>query len=177
MTVDVDSLFRRFGPMVHRRCLRLLRDPEEADDAMQDVFVRVLRQPERWVEDRIGALLWTMATQVSLNRLRTRRRRPEDGDALLEHIAAADDTEGRLGVAQWLEQLFAREPAGLRISTQTLAVLRWVDGMTLEEVAQATGMSVAGVRKRLDALRRGALAAQGDDLPLTEAPAASKEFA
>jgi len=38
---------------------------------------------------------------------------------------------------------------GERESTRTIAVMHYVDGMTLEEVAREAGMSVSGVRKRL----------------------------
>ena len=49
-----------------------------------------------------------------------------------------------------LERLFG----GHQESTRVIAVLHYVDGMTLEEVAGEVGMSVSGVRKRLRNLRR-----------------------
>ena len=48
-----------------------------------------------------------------------------------------------------LDRIFQREVE----STRTIAVLHWVDGMTLEEVANEVGLSVSGVRKRLRTLR------------------------
>jgi RNA polymerase sigma-70 factor (ECF subfamily) len=48
-----------------------------------------------------------------------------------------------------LERIFLGEVE----STRTIAVLHWVDGMTLEEVANEVGRSVSGVRKRLRTLR------------------------
>jgi RNA polymerase sigma-70 factor (ECF subfamily) len=48
-----------------------------------------------------------------------------------------------------LDRLFGRHPE----SSRTIAVLHYVDGLTLEEVADEIGMSVSGVRKRLRALR------------------------
>lgn len=140
--------------MVHRRCLRMLNNPRDADDALQDVFVRLLRQKDTLHDERAGALLWTMATQVSLNRLRARRRRPEDGAELLDAIAAVDDVEERTLVARTLDALFDREARGQRVSTRTLAVLRFVDGMTLDEVATTTGLSAGAIRKRLEGLKQ-----------------------
>ena len=49
-----------------------------------------------------------------------------------------------------LDWLFGRH----KESSRTIAVLHYVDGLTLEEVARQTGMSVSGVRKRLRKLRR-----------------------
>ena len=48
-----------------------------------------------------------------------------------------------------LDGVFATE----RASTRTMAVLHYVDGMTLEEVASHVGLSVSGVRKRLRLLK------------------------
>jgi RNA polymerase sigma-70 factor, ECF subfamily len=154
LAIDVEALFRRFGPMVHRRCMRILRNDADADDAMQDVFVRVVRRGESLSDERVGALLWTMATQVSLNRLRTKKRKPEDGSELMDVIASAEDIEERTIVGRTLDALFAREERGQRIATRTLAVLRYVDRMTLDEVASATGLSAGAIRKRLDGLKQ-----------------------
>ena len=42
-TIDVEDLYRRYGPMVLRRCRGMLRDEDLAADAMQETFVQVLR--------------------------------------------------------------------------------------------------------------------------------------
>src|SRR5688572_11703618 len=114
-TVDLDACYRRYGPLVYRRCLRLLRSEAQAEEAMQDVFVELVRRQER-IEDRgLSSLLFRIATNVSLNRLRSRRRRPEDADdRLLMHIAQDDQLEQRSLADQLLAQLFGREPASTR---------------------------------------------------------------
>ncbi len=148
--VDVEAWFRSFGPMVHRRCAQLLKSEAEADDATQEVFIRVLRRHQvgAVVHDKPVSYLWKIATHVCLNRLRTRRRRPEDATDpvdLVDRIAAVDDGVGTSALRRALDRLFAPEP----ISTKTMAVLHYVDGLTLEETAAEMGMSVSGVRKRL----------------------------
>ncbi len=66
--------------MVLRRCRALLRNDAKAQDAMQDVFVALLRHQDRLQDEAPAALLLRVATNVCLNRLRTERRRPEDAD-------------------------------------------------------------------------------------------------
>lgn len=145
MSVDVEELYRRFGPMVLRRCRRLLRDEERAVDAMHDTFVKVLRQGS---VDHVGSSwLYTVATNTCLNQIRTQRRRPEDGDALLDRIAVAPDERWQLRLV--VDRIFEREQP----STRTMAVMHLVDGMTLQETADAVGLSVSGVRKRLRTLK------------------------
>jgi RNA polymerase sigma-70 factor (ECF subfamily) len=147
--LDVAALCRRYGPMVLRRCRQLLRNDEEARDACQDVFVRLL---ERRLIDahHPSSLLYRIATNVCLNRIRDRGRRPEDAmDDRLFSIAALEEPGGRSHARLLLAWLFARHPE----SSRTMAVLHYVDGLTLEQVAAECGLSVSGVRKRLTRLR------------------------
>ena len=152
LPIDIEDYYRRHGPMVLRRCRSLLRDEPQAVDAMHDVFVQLLTHRDRLQDSAAASLLWTIATNLCLNKIRSRRRRPEDPRSeLLAQIAAADDAEARGAARSLLGRLFAGVPA----STGTIAVLHLLDGMTLEEVAETVGMAVSGVRKRLRVLRAG----------------------
>lgn len=151
MAIDVEQAYRTYGPMVLRRCRHLLKQEELAVDAMHDTFVQLLRYKDRLHDKHPSSLLYRMATNVCLNRIRSRSRRPEDArDDLLERIARVDDDAARRVAARnVLDRLFARE----KESTRVIAVLHLVDGLTLEETAAEVGMSVSGVRKRLRPLR------------------------
>lgn len=150
MAIQIDTVYRQYGPMVLRRCRQLLRDDAAAADAMHDVFVEVLRRQEQLDDRAPSSLLFRIATNVCLNKIRTRRRRPETRDEeLLATLADADDLQSAATARSVLGRLFGREQE----STGVIAVLHWVDGMTLEEVAAEVGMSVSGVRKRLRRVR------------------------
>lgn len=149
-TPDVGRLCERYGPMVYRRCLRLLRDEDEAMDACQDVFVRVLERGALQEARFPSSFLYRTATNLCLNRIRDRGRRAGDGgDEELERIASAEDGESATGARLLLDRLFGRQPA----SSRTIAVLHYLDGLTLEQVAETVGLSVSGVRRRLRVLR------------------------
>lgn len=159
MGLDVEGTYHRYGPLVLRRCRALLRHDAKAQDAMQDVFVSLLRHEDRLDDSALSALLLRMATNVCLNKMRTDRRHPEDRDEdLLMRIAAApaetDDgsSESRTVAQNLLAKIF-RHDDPLAASTRTIAVMHLVDGMTLEEVARESKLSVSGVRKRLRTLR------------------------
>jgi RNA polymerase sigma-70 factor (ECF subfamily) len=132
--------------MVLRRCRFLLRNEEEAEDVAQEVFVRLVTHKERMDAAFPSSLLYRIATNLSLNRLRDRRRRPDlPGDDLLSQIARLDNLDAPI----LLDRLFGRQPE----SSRTIAVLHYVDGLTLEQVARRCGMSVSGIRRRLRVLR------------------------
>ncbi len=149
--LDVEDLSRRYGPMVLRRCRQLLRNEDEAIDACQDVFVRLLENRSRLHGGHPSSLLYRIATNLCLNRIRARARQPETPDEeLLVRIASAENPGGGSDARLLLDRLFGRHPE----SSRTMAVLHFVDGLTLEQVAVETGLSVSGVRRRLRKLRQ-----------------------
>jgi RNA polymerase sigma-70 factor (ECF subfamily) len=162
MAVDIEDFYRSHGPMVLRRCRRLLRDEAKAVDAMHDVFVEILRRKDSLDASSPAGLLLTTATHVCLNKLRGERRKPEDReDEMLFHIATLDSegtSETRTLAGRILDKIFAGQPE----STRLIAVLHYVDRLTLEEVAGEVGMSVSGVRKRLRTLKERLPMAQGE---------------
>jgi RNA polymerase sigma factor (sigma-70 family) len=150
-TPDVEDLWNRYGPLVLRRCRQLLRDEEDALDVCQDVFVQILRRRDGLAIRYPSSLIYRIATNLCLNRIRDRRQWPElVEDRQLARIARLDDPTAAVNARSILGRLFDRH----RESTRVMATLHFVDGLTLEQVAEEVGMSVSGVRKRLRALRQ-----------------------
>lgn len=158
MAIDVEAFYRRYGPMVVRRCRQLLKDEDRAMEAAQDVFAELVRRQKTLTDQSPSGLLLRMATNTCLNLIRSSTRHPEEAsDDLIGRIACAEDQEARITARLRLDRIFQREQP----STRLIAVLHYVDGFTLEEVAQEVGLSVSGVRKRLRILRARALELEG----------------
>lgn len=145
------KVYETFAPMVMRRCLALLKDEAEAGDMMQNVFLRIYTNRNTLDLSSPSSLLWNTATRLCLNRIRDKKRRGLNVDCseMLLQIAVADDEQDAYAASGILAKIFAKEQE----STRTIAVLHFVDGMTLEETADAVGLSVSGVRKRLRTLQ------------------------
>ncbi len=148
MAIDVEAFYRRYGPMVLRRCRRLLADESLALDAMHDVFVQIMLREQQLQATAPSSLLFRIATHVCLNRLRATARQARRDD-LLGRIATAADPAPQSDARVELAQIFEGQPD----STRVMAVLHLLDGLTLDEVAREVGLSVSGVRKRLRKLR------------------------
>jgi RNA polymerase sigma-70 factor (ECF subfamily) len=149
-TPDLENLWTRYGPLVLRRCRQMLRDEQEALDVCQDVFLQLLKRRDVLDIRFPSSLIYRIATNLCLNRIRDRRQWPDlIEDEQLARIARLDDPTPAVVARSVLGRLFARH----RESTRVIATLHFVDGLTLEEVAKEVGMSVSGVRKRLRALR------------------------
>ncbi|MFC1586587.1 RNA polymerase sigma factor, partial [Fibrobacterota bacterium] len=150
MAIDIKMYYENYAPMVLRRCRYILKDEERAKDAMHDVFVQLMRHQDRLKDEYPSSLLYRMATNVCLNLIRARGRRPETPvEETFLAIAAYEEPEGGWIAGDMLRRLFGKEPE----STRVMAVLHYLDGFTLEETAREVGLSVSGVRKRLRNLR------------------------
>ncbi len=136
-----------YAPMVYRRCLSLLGNEPDALDAMQLVFVQILeKRPEM---NNPPAFLYRAGTNTCLNLIRSDRRYQQRlGNLKLLKIATYEEP-GLLTARSTLARLFGQASE----STQFIAVMHFVDGLTLEQVADSVGLSVSGVRKRLRKLR------------------------
>jgi RNA polymerase sigma-70 factor (ECF subfamily) len=160
MGIDVEAAYRKYGPMVLRRCRWMLKDEDAALDAMQDVFVLLLDAAERIKGEGHSSLLYRIATNVCLNRIRSRKLHPETrNEELLEAIACHRDDHKKVETEDFLDRIFddGKEVRKEAVSTRTIACLHFVDGLTLEETARETGLSVSGVRKRIRTLQNKAV--------------------
>jgi RNA polymerase sigma-70 factor (ECF subfamily) len=153
---DLDATFERLvlthQDRLYTIALRLLGDPRDAEETVQDALVRAYRALAGYDAGRIRALrlrAWLAAIVVNLARNRaTRRRQPPsvslDGGATEDRPVAdrlssptaepASIVERREGAARWAELL-----AALPDRYRTPIVLRHVDGLSFAEMSDALG--------------------------------------
>jgi RNA polymerase sigma-70 factor (ECF subfamily) len=149
--IDIESYYARYGPMVLRRCRCLLKDEQSAFDAMQEVFLKLLLARERLTGNYPSALLYRMATNLCLNRLRDERRHGTRDCRDILHRLSFDSNPENAVVAKNLLNCILREE---NRSTHQVAVMYFIDGMTIKEIASTMKLSIAGVHKRLEKLRQ-----------------------
>ncbi len=144
---EITALYKQWGPVVYRRCLRLLRDREEAQDATQQVFIQLLRHKDRFAEQPEQAIPWVqaVATNVSLNRLRDGGRRATKLESAAEDQAPPAPMDQALADQQLARQLLARADTPAR----ELAVTVRMKERTHEDVADSLGVSEKTVQRRL----------------------------
>jgi len=146
MRIDIEDFYKRYAPFVFRRCRWLLSDEEEAMDALQEVFVKVLLNKKHLDNQYPSGLLFRISTNVCLNIIRKKSnfQNINLNEALIS-ISDFDEKEKRIIINDLLERLFKKEKS----STREIAVMHFVDGMTLKEISEEVGLSLSGVRRRL----------------------------
>lgn len=145
-------LVRAHQAKVLSLCLSLLKDPAEAEDAAQEVFLKAYRGLRNFrFDSSFSTWLYRIAYRHGLDILRSRRRRRTQSlDALLEErgegaLPAAPDQTTQADPARSAENLLSSLPPDYRL----VLTLREVQGLSYEEIARATDASLDSVKARL----------------------------
>ena len=156
------DLYARHGAMVLRRARTLLGDEEAAWDALQEVFVRALRNRRAFRrESSPTTWLYRITTNYCFNVLRDAGRRDSKLRGLAPPAPAAGDRsppDVRLAVSE----ILARLPDELC----EIAVYHHVDRMSHDEIAAVMGVSRRTIGNRLKEFQRLAQAALGRSVEL-----------
>jgi RNA polymerase sigma-70 factor (ECF subfamily) len=136
---QIASLFQQHGPRVYRRALRLLGNPADAEEATQEIFIRVLSRIGGFQQrSQLTTWLYQIATNYCLNLIRDRSRRAELHEA---HVAPmAGDAEA--GAARSDDLVLLRKLlAGADEQQAQAAIYVFLDGMSHQEAAEVLGIS------------------------------------
>jgi RNA polymerase sigma-70 factor, ECF subfamily len=158
---DVDAfgeLYREHAGRVFALCVRMSGDRVQAEELMQDVFVRAWERLGSFRGDAsFASWLHRLAVNVVLTDARTQRRR-EARVALSEDLAAVEAGGSRsrsavgvdAGVAIDIERAIAALPRGAR----TAFVLHDVEGFSHTEIAEITGLAEGTIRAQVHRARK-----------------------
>lgn len=129
------ELVSEYQPGIYSGARRLTRNTHDAQDIAQDTFVRAYSalsayEPERILDLKVRAYLWTIA--LNLCRNRATRRVPHV--PILEHETAIEDVRTSMDEAAWSRRL-----ANLNTHQREAVVMRHVLDMPIAEIAEATG--------------------------------------
>lgn len=147
--MDVEDYYRKYGPMVLRRCRKLLGNEQMAQEALQETFLRLLDRP--LLEHCTASYFYTVATNLCLNTINSKEyRRGLAPNGECADLIAALDLEARSVSRNLLSRFFCKVDS----LTQQIAIYHFIDEMTLEETANLLGQSVPQVRRKLHKLSK-----------------------
>lgn len=141
-------LFDSYSALVYRRARRLLGNQADAEEVLQDIFVRVMSQDlETETEGDLVGWFYRVTTNLCLNRIRNARRRRE---LFREHIApeagrepeAEGDADAELTIRWLLANADERQAL--------CAAYAYLDEMKYEEIAEVMGVSKRTVSNLMD---------------------------
>jgi RNA polymerase sigma-70 factor, ECF subfamily len=151
------QIYRAHAAAVHRRLSRLLGPLPEREDLLQDVFLALHRAlPGFRGEAALGTLVQRIAINKACELLRARYRRPTttvDAAFFDELVSAAGSPEAQASVREELAAVFACL-ARIKPKKRIALLLRVVDGLSFEQIAELVDATPEAVAKRVQHAHR-----------------------
>lgn len=150
-TAAFEVLARRYQAALYRVAVRVLGDPVEAEDALQEALIDAWRRLDRF---RTDASFVTWMYRIVTNRCIDilRRRRPIPVDQLDDRRPAPDNPERAVELDAGLVEL-GKALRDLSDEQRVCWVLRELEGLGYADIAQITGTSQDAVRGRIHRAR------------------------
>lgn len=140
-------LMDRHAPALMRYATHFLQSADDADEVLQDTFIRAERAIRRGIRpDNPSGWLF----RIAVNRCRSRRRRwwrlvgGEAGEAVIARAATQPDVEAK----EWRDEI-RRALGQLSPSAREAFLLKHVEGLTYEEMAEIVGAGVPALKMRV----------------------------
>ncbi len=161
--LDFEELFRSFNGMVFQLAYRVLGDREEALDLAQEVFLIVFRRMDRFRgESSLKTWIYRITVNLASNRCRWWNRLRRRGTVSLDaHLSksdqrdfsevlesASDSPETALLLREERAQI-ERSILKLPLLQRVAVVMRDIEGLSYEEIAEATQVSLGTVKSRI----------------------------
>jgi len=160
---DLSAVMERMRPALMAFFVRRLSDPVQAEDLIQDLFIRMATMrgpatdnPEGYIFQAAANLLRDQYRRDA-TRYRYQQSRATDADLGVDPIDAERLLSARQSVG-----CVARTLGGLPDRTRQIFILYRLEGMQRKAIADAFGISVSAVEKHIANAMRALLAAMGD---------------
>lgn len=145
-TADAEMIVNKYGSMLFRICIVILANRQDAEDALQETFLRYLKKvPDLTDSEHEKAWLIRVATNICKDIRRSNfRRRHADIDELSGYLV----TENKDVSTGILEEVMK-----LRPKYREIIMLYYIEGYKLQEIAGICGISTVAAKKRLQYAR------------------------
>jgi RNA polymerase sigma-70 factor (ECF subfamily) len=163
------ELFRRLRASVHGTLYRVLGSNELMEDLIQDSFIEIFRSlPHYRGESLLQTWADRIAARVAFHHLKRKRPRREGDRALASvQLHLVGSPEEHAHHREGLEHLYALFRR-MKPEDHVALALFMLDGRSLEEVAEVTGVSLVAAKNRVSRARRKLFAAARRDALLLE---------
>ena len=154
-----DLLVRKYQHKVVKLVTRYLRDPSDAEDVAQEAFIKAYRAiPQFRGDSAFYTWLYRIAINTAKNAIVSRDRNPVDFDLDMQNVEESSSMQLRLADSETPESLLQTEEIretvnraieALPEDLRTAIVLRELEGLSYEDIAQAMDCPVGTVRSRI----------------------------
>lgn len=143
----IAEIFDRYGSLVYSIALRILKDPPQAEDVLQEIFIQLWKYPNKFADGRgsLPAWLAVVARNRAIDHLRHRRPMEPFGDLV---VASSVNLSSEIERNRMIEKVRS-VMSGLPLEQQRMLELAFFEGLTHSEIAARTGEPLGTVKTRI----------------------------
>ena len=147
---DISGLYSKYASLVHGRCLKILWSEDEAWDATQEIFMKLMQSIDK-IKKTDSLYYWLQRTTTNhcISILRKKR-----GVAFDEAYHVRGDNESNPEREMWIKDLTEKIFKPWNKATQEIVIYTYIDGYTQAEISQMMGIGESTIRKYLTKFRR-----------------------
>jgi len=148
------SLVTEFQPLVYRLAFRLFCNDDEAQDIVQETFIKVWLSMSKYDEKfRFSTWIYKIATNTCYDRWRTLQHTVANADASTLPLIAYEETDKELNNRE-LRELIVALTAGLTPTQRLVFTLRDLEELETPEIETITGLTAAKIKSHLYLARK-----------------------
>lgn len=147
-----DKLYEATSAKLHAVCLSVLRDRPEAEETLQEVYIRIWQNAARYASNGLSPMTWliTIARNRSIDRLRARSSRPATAPAEAAVSLPSGEPGPETAAIRAQERRMLDECLAQLAAPQAHAVRSvYLEGITYADLAEREGMPINTVRSWL----------------------------
>lgn len=135
-------LYRKYNRSVYRFCLRMLNDQFSAEDAFQETFIRVFEHRKEFRGENFSSWLFSIARNVCLNTIRSRKEKIEINEDLNLTI---NNSDSDVALKDFIQQAIGKLPVTLREAL----ILREYEECSYQDIADILSIELSAAKVRV----------------------------
>jgi len=148
---EVRKLYERYASMVFNRCRTFLKSEDDAWDATQEVFMKLIKSLHA-IEKKDSVYSWLLSTSTNYCISQLRKKKGEQFDE--EYHRGTNEERLPQERRMLLNEIIQHFLAPWDEKTRLIVIYTYIDGYKQDEIAKLTGMGESTIRRYLTRFRR-----------------------
>jgi RNA polymerase sigma-70 factor, ECF subfamily len=149
-----ESIVRTYQDRIYNLCYYLLGNPQDAEDAAQEVFIKAFRNLKDFQpEASLYTWLYRIGVNTCLDHKRKLRPEPLENESQAESLASTEPSPERRYQFKEIGQVINSALEQLSKNSRAVIVLKEIEGLPYEEIAEVLNTSVGTIKSRLSRAR------------------------
>ena len=150
-----ERIVKTYQDRIYNLCRYLLGNSQDAEDAAQDVFIKAYRKLKDFrPESSLYTWLYRIGVNTCLDHKRKYRPEPLKDQSLVEGLLSAEPSPERSYQSKEIGQAIQAALAQLPKNSRAVIVLKEIEGLSYEEMAEVLNTSIGTVKSRISRARK-----------------------